>query len=147
MFLALRVVASLGVVLGTIWYAYKRISRNGTAAKKLNPINVISRQGISGKAAVVLVEAEGQRFLLGVTEQSVNILHTTAVAPAVAVTPADLFASLLADASSEEPQFRAAATSSAQPAPANAHSPIAGSILSPDTWKRAYTALRQGPAR
>ena len=146
-FLALRVVASLAIVLGTIWYAYKRINRSAAVTKKLHPISIISRQGVAGKASVVIIESEGKRFLLGITEQNVTVLHSSDVTPAS--TPEETFARLLAGTMAEDNQF-AGATRSAptkQPPVNEAHSPIAGSILSPETWRRAYAAIRQGPIR
>jgi flagellar protein FliO/FliZ len=150
-FLALRVVVSLAIVLGTIYYAYRRITKGHTQAKKLNPINVISRQGVAGKAAVILIESEGHRFLLGVTEQSVNVLHSS-VAPTIE-TPADIFARLLADSDAASATSFTSPAATAQPAPMtqpaseHAHSVLAGSILSPRTWTQAYAAMRQGPTK
>jgi flagellar protein FliO/FliZ len=44
-------------------------------------LTIVSRQSLGQKASVVVVDAAGQRFLLGVTEHAVNVLHTGDVPP------------------------------------------------------------------
>ncbi|MGW6175167.1 flagellar biosynthetic protein FliO [Arthrobacter sp. NPDC055138] len=73
--LSLRVALSLAVVLGLLWVLQRRFSRGArTGARKL--VRVVERQTIGPKASVVVVDADGQRFLLGVTDQAVNVLDT-----------------------------------------------------------------------
>ncbi|TJY71489.1 hypothetical protein E4J89_04380 [Arthrobacter sp. CAU 1506] len=73
--LALRVALSLAVVLGLLWVLQRRFSRGArTGARKL--VRVVERQTIGPKASVVVVDADGQRFLLGVTDQAVSVLDT-----------------------------------------------------------------------
>ena len=85
--LGLRVILSLAVVLGLLWYLHRKISRFNRSGNKADPVTIVTRQGISPKASVVMIEADGKRFLLGVTDQSVNVLHTSA-APGLASVPA-----------------------------------------------------------
>ncbi|NOJ60479.1 flagellar biosynthetic protein FliO [Arthrobacter sp. 260] len=203
--LGLRVLLSLTVVLGLLWYLHRKVSRYNRTGNKADPVTVVTRQGISPKASVVMIEAEGKRFLLGVTDQSVNVLHTSTAPGLVSVPPlADsdtgddgrthrsdrqtgestdvggaTFARVLslATASTDTGTDRAArrragthpiaetvppgqgpttradlkrsgrraarpvAAHTSTPRPA---SPLAGSILSPDTWKQTAAALRQG---
>ncbi|GAA1109581.1 flagellar biosynthetic protein FliO [Arthrobacter flavus] len=232
--LGLRVLLSLAVVLGLLWYLHRKISRFNRTGNKADPVTIVTRQGISPKASVVMIEADGKRFLLGVTDQSVNVLHTSA-APGLAAVPAlsddddahragsdranarpdvggATFARVLSLATGEahsaegrtdggdpgerrRPARRRAGTDSmtaptninqaaltraglrddparndpapdhhkrsgrraARPAtaqagarPANLNpskpSPLAGSILSPETWRQTVSALRQGRA-
>lgn len=149
--LALRVVLALGAVVVVLWYVQKRVndhqSRGGTA----DPLTVIARRGVGSKAAVVVLDTGGKRFLLGVTEHSVNVLHTDDAPAAVTgpATAADPFAAALAQAG--------AATSDTAPALSPlrrvelgtplAPSMLSGSILSPATWKQAGAALKKGLAR
>lgn len=161
-FLALRVLLSLAVVLGAIWYAHRRLTRNGRLAPRAaKTVNVVAKQSVGGKASVVVMDVDGQRFLLGVTEQSVTVLNTsetpaeqprelTAVAPAparvagVSATSPNggaAFARVLSQMQTEPVEH-------ANPAPVaylpeSRTSPLDGSILSPNTWKRAATALRR----
>lgn len=165
LFLGLRVLVSLGAVLAVIWYAHRRITRGRRVDPAARPITVISRQGISQKASVVIVEADGRRLVLGVTEHSINVLSdsvaVTAVVSAIeSKAPAhraDVFAERLAASTGSnhpqaEPGIRAAAaaasgttatsgTNLSLPAP---HGLLRGSILSAETWKLSLTALRQG---
>ncbi|MET1155636.1 flagellar biosynthetic protein FliO [Arthrobacter sp.] len=76
--LALRVALSLAVVLGLLWVLQRRFSRGArTGARQL--VRVVERQTIGPKASVVVVDADGRRFLLGVTDQAVNVLDTREV--------------------------------------------------------------------
>ena len=77
LFLGLRVLVSLGAVLALLWWLQRRFSRSAGANNEQVPVRVVTRQPITPKASVVVVETGGQRFLLGVTEGSVNVLHTS----------------------------------------------------------------------
>lgn len=125
-FLALRVIVSLAAVLGVIWYIQRRVTKGRGFRRGSNPIAVVGRQGVGGKASVAVVEVDGKRFLLGVTEQAVTILHTSD-AP---VAPAEEFAKAL------EAEGGTDAITTAKP------SPLAGSLLSAETWRRAFASLR-----
>ena len=73
--LALRVVVSLGVVIGAIWFVQRRVSRGGTRTKRVaKAISVVARQNLGPKASVAVVEFGGKRFLLGVTEHGISVL-------------------------------------------------------------------------
>lgn len=81
-FLALRVVVSIGVVIGAIWFVQRRMGRGGRtksvngAKSKAKPISMVARQAVGAKASVAVVEFDGKRFLLGVTEHGVSVLNT-----------------------------------------------------------------------
>ncbi|THJ65037.1 hypothetical protein E8P82_12965 [Arthrobacter echini] len=170
--LALRVLLSLGVVLALLFVLHRRLSKlNGNRAGA-GIMSVVARQGIGAKASVVVLDAEGTRFYLGVTDQSVAVLHSAAAPRAlqavgeqdgvVAALPvasgppvpaaaraagesAD-FAASLRVALEEEPQYatrRAARTARATEATrASRTAPLQGSILSPATWKQTARFLR-----
>lgn len=153
--LALRVLLSLGAVVAVVWYVQRRVTRIQRGSKAGDPVKVIARRGVGQKAAVVIVEASGKRFTLGVTEQTVNVLHTEdAPEPAPVTEPqeasADAFARAMAGAAEapastgarrRELQGRRVAASRPP-----AESPLAGSILSPGTWKQAADVIRRGIA-
>ncbi|MEH0109322.1 flagellar biosynthetic protein FliO [Tersicoccus sp. MR15.9] len=81
--LGLRVLVSLGAVLGLIWVLQRRVKRRGGLVRAAGPaISVLSRQGIGHKASVVLLDADGQRLLLGVTEHGVSVLRSAEATPA-----------------------------------------------------------------
>lgn len=89
LFVALRVLLSLGAVLALLWLLQRRFARGGAGAKgkarTAASLAVVGRQNVGPKASVVVVEHDGNRFLLGVTEHGVNVLHTAAIAPDAAV--------------------------------------------------------------
>lgn len=74
--LGLRVVVALGAVLGLMWYLQRRLGKGTGRRRADRALTVVSRQSLGQKASVVVVDAAGQRFLLGVTEHAVNVLHT-----------------------------------------------------------------------
>jgi flagellar protein FliO/FliZ len=141
--LALRVILSLGVVLGVLWLVQRQYAhRSGLRGKGKDPMTVVSRRGIGQKASVVIVDMDGKRFMLGVTDQNINVLHA-GDAPEPEVVPessAKAFSRTLAmvpDGSSVDdqavPQPRGQLTGWA--------AKLEGSILSPNTWVRAGQAL------
>lgn len=72
--MGLRVVVSLAAVLGLLWYIQKRVSKSGRVVKGAKHVTVVARQGLAGKASVAVVDVEGVRYVLGVTEQQVTVL-------------------------------------------------------------------------
>lgn len=145
----LRVVVSLAAVLGVIWYLHRRVSKRQLGTKKKqNPVVVVGKQGIAGKASVVVVDVDGRRLVLGVTEHSVNVLHSAEQVPVAAVA----FEAAMAEADSVGTD--AVGTDAVGPdavgtdaleadalAPASA---VAGSILAASTWKLALSSVRNG---
>lgn len=74
--LGLRVAVALGAVLGLIWLLQRRLGK-GTGRRRADAaLSVVSRQSVGQRASVVVVDAGGRRFLLGVTDHAVNVLHT-----------------------------------------------------------------------
>lgn len=128
LFLALRVILSLAAVLGVIWYAQRKISK-GSRARQGKTITVVGRQGVGAKASVAVIDVDGKRFLLGVTEHSVNILHTSDTPEA----PAEAFSRVLTEEGGN------VAVEAVKP---GGSTPLAGSILSADTWRRAFASLK-----
>lgn len=143
-FVALRVILSLSAVLALLWYAQKRISR-GTATRRgkaAHLVTVVGRQSIGLKASVVVVDIDGSRFILGVTESAVSVLHSAQQQPQGAEpTQTDAFAPTLAevtniDSAGGQPlQLRPRRNTTGAQA--------GGSILSPATWKQTAAAIRQ----
>jgi flagellar protein FliO/FliZ len=158
-FLALRVVLSLAVVLGLLWIVQRRIGRKSRKNNTGDLVTVVTRRGISQKASVVVVDVEGMRYLLGVTEQSVNVLGTSEVPTAKA--GADEFAKSMSAAAIDKADLAMITGATRRPAlgrsgvptkfsPAGfglSGSKLGGSILSPLVWKQAANALRQGLTR
>jgi flagellar protein FliO/FliZ len=160
-FLALRVLLSLAAVLAAIWYAHRRLTRGGRfTPRAAKAVTVVTKQSIGAKASVVVMDVDGQRFLLGVTEQSVTVLNTSetpaaesprqlAAAPAIPAAVADegrrsggaAFARVLSELQSEPADVAQPAPVAYLPEPRTAA--LDGSILSAATWKRTAAALRR----
>jgi flagellar protein FliO/FliZ len=130
---ALRVLVALVVIVAAVWFVQRRVG--GRAARAPKPLRVVSRQSIGSKASVVMLDAEGQRFLLGVTDHGVSVLHT-----AEQPEPAEEFATALASAEKTRPVAAAPRELASFRVPGA--DPLAGSLLSPATWRRALDALR-----
>ncbi len=79
--LGLRVVVALGAVLGLMWFLQRRLGQGAGRRRADRALTIVSRQSVGQKASVVVVDAAGQRFLLGVTEHAVNVLHTGDIPP------------------------------------------------------------------
>jgi flagellar protein FliO/FliZ len=184
-----RVVVSLAVVLGLLWMLQRRLTRGSRKSAAGRPVTIVTKQAISPKASVVIIDVEGTRLLLGVTEHAVSVLQTSdapepviEVAPAIAApSGAKAFAESLSkvtaarftsqkavaaketakDAATTKPTTKPAAAKPAarkpaatKPAPKNpefapvaaftGQGPLAGSILSPATWKQLATTIRRG---
>ncbi|MDH6237259.1 flagellar biosynthetic protein FliO [Cryobacterium sp. CG_9.6] len=143
---ALRVVLSLSVVLALLWYMQRRFTKGVRARGGANLVTVVGRQGLGQKASVVVVDIDGQRLVLGVTEQSVTVLHGSETpvpaeghaAFARSLTVASTVGNAHESTDIAPPlEFRPRR----KPAPAGA---LGGSILSASTWQQAAAVLRQG---
>lgn len=155
-FLILRVLVSLGAVLALVWWFQRRLTRSERASGAEPLVRVVTRQALSPKASVVVVETGGQRFLLGVTEASVSVLHTSEAEPAPSASfEAELKAAEAAGGGETAPGQTARSPAARRRAdgpahaltgtqPASADSLLAGSVLSPATWRQAAAALRRG---
>ncbi|MFQ4148026.1 flagellar biosynthetic protein FliO [Arthrobacter sp. LAPM80] len=146
--LVLRVGLSLGVVMVLLWMAQKRFSKAGRPGEQA-VVEVVGRRSVGPKASVVVVEAEGLRFLLGVTENSISVLHSAEASPAYAGTdngvyPADdpAFAEVLKAAG--EPALRKDVAAARRLRNASDTGSLHGSIFAASTWAQAGAAVRKG---
>jgi flagellar protein FliO/FliZ len=152
----LRVVVSLAVVVGLLWVLQRRLTRGSRASAASKPVRIVTKQAISPKASVVIIDVEGTRLLLGVTEHAVSVLQTgdipVEVEAAVEPSSAKAFARTL---SSVTPSKAKPAPKSVEKNPelapvaaftggTQAGGMLAGSILSPATWKQLASVFRQG---
>lgn len=159
----LRVALSLGVVLALMWVlhrASKKRFAGRTSGRRAATVEVVGRQGLGGKASVVVVDVEGERLVLGVSEQGVSLL-TSGQAPAPELTivtgpvqlpvrpapSADAFGQELAlqtDAPTGLPEALPMRPRNRRPQRTTLPTAqqLQGSILSVDTWRQAAAALR-----
>ena len=145
----LRVVLSLAVVLGLLWVMQRRLSRGGRARGASNLVSVVGRQSLGSKASVVVVEIDGQRLILGVTEAQVTVLQGGGGAGA----RAESFAQSMTVAEGTGLAGSGTDTDTdTEPEPPLEFRPrrkagqagrLGGSILSPATWQQTAAVLRQ----
>lgn len=131
LFIALRVAVSLALIIGLIWFVQRRSAKWNRKRSK-RAITVVGRQSLGGKSRVVIVEADGTHFVLGVTDSSVVVLKSREL---------DTFADVLAAEDAIEP-VEAAPTFARTLEPAEPAPTFAQAITSPDTWRRAAQSLR-----
>lgn len=77
--LFVRVVVSLGIVLGLMWVAARMVRSRGIAAhpRKLSAdarIEVIDRRGVAKNSAIAVVRVAGQHLIVGITDQQITTL-------------------------------------------------------------------------
>lgn len=150
-------------MLGLLWFLQRRIGRRTARRRDVDAITVVGRRGLGGKAHMVIVQTDDARYVLGVTEQGVNLLdridaeHRTA-APVFRAEqrmdagPRDSFDDVIAratDAAKADAETDAETDAAPAPAPQlrrHVHrrpDPLHGSILSPATWRQTAEFLRR----
>jgi flagellar protein FliO/FliZ len=164
-----RVLVSLVVVLAVIWVLARKFrkSANGGKRKGVGLIDVLGRQQLSRTASVAVVRVGSQALVVGITETQVNVLGETDLAAALAeVSVAPPARSTHVDvgrrpsAPIPAPGIPAPGAANvpvpgrdARPLPAARASvagdgadrprgPLAGSALSPATWRQTIESLR-----
>lgn len=85
-FTVLRVVVSLAVVVGIIWFVQKKFVRANRTKSRKRPISLVARQSVGRNSSIAVVEFQGKQFLLGITEHGISVLDSMADAGAGAVT-------------------------------------------------------------
>jgi len=71
--IAAVVLLTVGATLVHWW-----LKRRGLVPTNTNPIKVVAMRSLGGKRSVAVVEVESQRFLLGLTDESVSCLSQLA---------------------------------------------------------------------
>ncbi|GII05954.1 flagellar biosynthetic protein FliO [Planobispora takensis] len=137
----LRITFSLLVVLLLAW-GLSKVARKPLAGRGGGHLSVIARQQLSRNSSVAIVRVTDRALVLGVTDGQVTLLTETDLAAL--------------QEQREEPEERvpvslpaAAPTADSSPAEeaATGRNPLAGSALSPQTWKTALETLRERTAR
>ena len=123
--LVIRVVFSLAVVLGLLWFVARTSSRRfGGAARSM--VRVVARQPLARTASLAVVEVGDRVLVVGVSENGVSLL--TEMDPSEL--PVEAPAALPAEQPAAAPGARRAS-----PTPG-----LAGSVLSTQTWRQAWAA-------
>jgi flagellar protein FliO/FliZ len=138
--LLLRVVISLAVVLGIVWFVARGSRRFGGTSRL---VRVAGRHSLSRTASVAVVQVADRMLVLGVSEAGVRLLteldpEQVAQREQAQHEPAQLEPAQLEPAQLEPAQLEPAQL---EPARQGAGSgALAGSMLSPDTWRQAWAA-------
>ena len=61
-------------MLGALWFIQRRVSRGSAGRAASQPIRVVAKQSLGGKAQLVVVEVEGARYVLGVSEGGLSVV-------------------------------------------------------------------------
>lgn len=73
----LRTALALAVVLGVLWAAHRVATRAGRGRRSGPvPVTVVTRQALTQRAAVALVDVGERRYLLGVADGGVSLLDS-----------------------------------------------------------------------
>ena len=142
--LVLRVGLALTVVMVLLWMAQKRFSQSGRQSGQA-VVEVVGRRNVGQKASVVVVESAGQRFLLGVTENSINVLHTSEAPifdPEVDLAGYPAFVEVLKAAG--DPVLRRDTAARRLHHSSGEASTLPGTIFARSTWTQARAALKKG---
>jgi flagellar protein FliO/FliZ len=174
--LALRVIVSLAIVIGLMW-ALSRIGRGRTPARRGTPLDIVSRTSVGKHGSILILRVGERGLVVGVTEQSMSLLAEIELAPepvvaerreSVVLSEAVLSDALLSDAVLSDAALDAALLSevsrgahagTTHSITASAHASgrrgaraassttLAGSVLSPKTWRDLSAALRERSLR
>jgi flagellar protein FliO/FliZ len=77
LFTVLRVIVSLAVVVGVIWFVQKKYVKSGGRKSRQCPVTVVARQNVGGKTSVAVIEFQGKQLLIGVTEHGISVLDSS----------------------------------------------------------------------
>lgn len=147
--LAVRVVLSLGVVLGLLWLVARMASAR-TGGRRAGLVTVHARQPLGRNAYLSVVTVGDRALLVGVTEHQVNLISELPSQLLDTLEPTVLHALPCADTESTEavdpPQVTRRATHRggarrAARSGAQSGSILSGSILSGQTWKQTFAAV------
>lgn len=142
----LRVIVSLAAVFGLLFYLRKKLGARMGAAPSAQ-LRIIERKQLAAKSSLALVEVSGRRYLLGVAESSVNVLDSFE-APEIEESEEPADGQPVESQNTEGEREKAFAltlnrSSANFKAPNGLADPLAGSILSAQTWRNMREALRR----
>ena len=129
--LTLRLVLSLALVLGLMMLLARLVSRR-TGGQRGDLVTVLHRQPLSRGSSVSVVSVGSRVLVLGTTEQQVRVLAELdpEEVPELSARPTTVLAPVRGSHRAEVPVA----------APARPSGPLAGSVLSPATWRQALSA-------
>ena len=165
--LVARVGLSLAAVLGLMWWLSRRMQSSTLMRRRRREnLTVLGRQQLGKQTGVALIEASGRRLVIGYGDHGVTLLHDAGEAPESeeeveeSISRDDSLDSELISLTNAEASHASLASRAAMSAPAPARStsarmadarrprsPLEGSILAPDTWRKAVVAAQERTTR
>jgi len=144
LWLILRLVLSLALVLGLIW-GLARIKKR-VSPTNAGTIQVLSKIPVSRKGSLMVVEVGGKKLVIGATDNSISLISEIDIA----VEPHEIkeerrpveLDSYMIEMLDPAEVDALASLKRTQP-----DSKLAGSVLSPDTWRQLAETLREKTVR
>lgn len=149
-----RVVLSLAIVLAVMWFAARALRRGQRRTSSGMTLEVLARAPLAQRSSVAVVQVGDRALVLGVTESRVELLSEHPLPDLIRVPAAgssvdhsSVDNSSVDNSSADDLLARLGATGTSTPtatglAVAPARGPLAGSLLSPTTWRRTVGAVR-----
>ena len=144
--LVIRLVFSLAIVVGLL-LLLARVAGRRFQGKAGAAIQVVHRQALSRGSGVAVVTVGERVLVLGTTDQQVTLL--TELEPDEIDLPDAAFDAASSTGyapAAEEPRVRAVPTHRAAPQPTK-DGALAGSVLSPETWRQVLRVARGASSR
>jgi len=136
--MGLQLVASLGVVVGLLLLIAK-LSAKRFGGRAGAPVEVLARQSISRGSGVVVVRVGGRVLVLGSTEQQVSLL--TEIDPDDILPPELPENVVRGDGADDEAEATVTDFGELVERARRHETPLAGSIVSLQTWRQAIQAV------
>lgn len=140
--LAVRLLGSLGVVVG-ILFLLAKVANKRIGKSKGHALQIVARQGLSKSSSIAVVAIGSRVLVLGTTEQNVSVLAELdpEELDEFGQDAATLVTARQPDAPTNIQPFAARRRAAEDEAVVH-ELPLAGSLLSADTWKQTFAALK-----
>lgn len=130
-----RLLISLAFVLVVMWLIARKVGgKKGLRGKSNKLIDVLGRQQLSRTASVAVVQVMDQALIVGITDGQVSVLGETDLAAAKK--------RIAENQPAARPKPRPATRPTKVPVEPGDPNKLAGSALSPATWRQTVNALR-----
>lgn len=151
---------SLAAVLGVMWVIARRVRKSGGVGKGTRVIEVLDRSALTKSASVAVVRVGDRALVLGVADAQVSVLGETDLAAAKQAQAANAGGKRASRAAAHRGLRVPVAASAPTLAPLRQDTPpaapqggqdssgaLAGSALSPQTWRQTIESLRDLTSR
>jgi len=144
LWLILRLGLSFALVLGLIW-GLARIKKR-VSPTNAGTIQVLSKIPVSRKGSLLLVEVGGKKLMIGATDNNISLISVVDIVPEIQELkeerrPVELDSYMMEMLDPAEVDALASLKKS------QSDSKLAGSVLSPDTWRQLAETLREKTVR